>query len=43
MLFRFANLFIGHSVRWEKKKENYVAMIHFACAWITYQQAGILG
>jgi putative transposase len=30
-------------IRWEKKKENYVAMLHFACAWITYQQAGILG
>jgi putative transposase len=28
-------------VRWEKKKENYVAMLHLACAWITYHQAGI--
>jgi putative transposase len=30
-------------IRWEKKKKNYLAMIHFACAWITYQQAGIFG
>ena len=30
-------------IRWEKKEENYLAMLHFACAWITYQQAGILG
>jgi transposase len=30
-------------IRWEKKKENYVAMLHFACAWITYNQAGIFG
>jgi len=24
-------------IRWEKKEENYLAMLHFACAWITYQ------
>jgi putative transposase len=30
-------------IRWEKKKKNYLAMIHFACAWITYQQTGIFG
>jgi len=30
-------------IRWEKKKENYVAMLHIACAWITYHQAGIFG
>ncbi len=28
-------------VRWEKKEENYVAMLHLASAWITYHQAGI--
>ena len=22
-------------IRWEKKVENYLAMLHFACAWIT--------
>jgi putative transposase len=21
-------------IRWEKKIENYIAMLHFACAWI---------
>jgi hypothetical protein len=24
-------------IRWEKKIENYVAMLHFACAWITFR------
>jgi len=28
-------------IRWEKKEENYLAMLHFACAWITYQQSGL--
>jgi hypothetical protein len=27
-------------IRWEKKVENYVAMLHFACAWITCRAAG---
>ena len=36
---RFRGLLIG----WEKKKKNYLAMIHFTCAWITYKQAGIFG
>ena len=35
---RFRRLFI----RWEKKVENYVAMLHFACAWITYKR-GVFG
>src|SRR5487761_50852 len=30
-------------IRWERKEENYLAMLHFACAWITYQQTGIFG
>ena len=30
-------------IRWEKKGKNYLAMIHLACAWITYRQAGIIG
>ena len=29
--------------RWEKKAENYVGMLHLACAWITYRAAGLLG
>ena len=30
-------------IRWEKKVENYVAMLHFACAWITFRAAGVIG
>jgi hypothetical protein len=30
-------------IRWEKKVENYVAMLHFACAWITFRAAGVFG
>jgi putative transposase len=36
---RFRRLFI----RWEKKIENYIAMLHFACAWITYRRWRIFG
>ncbi len=38
-LNRFRRLLI----RWEKKPENYAAMLHFACAWITFRAAGVLG
>jgi putative transposase len=38
-LNRFRRLLI----RWEKKADNYVAMLHFACAWITFRAAGVLG
>ena len=30
-------------IRWEKKAETYLAMLHFACALITYKQSGLLG
>ena len=30
-------------VRWDKKVPNYKAFLHFACAWITYRAAGVLG
>ncbi len=30
-------------IRWEKKPKNYVAFLHFACAWITFRAAGVLG
>ena len=30
-------------IRWEKKAENYLAFVHFACAWITSRAAGNLG
>ena len=38
-LNRFRRLLI----RWEKKEENYLAILHLACAWITYKRAGIIG
>lgn len=30
-------------IRWEKKPQNYLAMLHFACALITYRALGLLG
>jgi putative transposase len=30
-------------VRWEKKAANSVALLHFACAWITFKACGLLG
>jgi len=30
-------------IRWEKKIENYLTMLHFACACITFRAAGLFG
>jgi putative transposase len=30
-------------IRWEKKPENYLAMLHLACALITYRATGLPG
>ena len=30
-------------IRWEKKEDNYIAILHFACAWITYKRGGVFG
>lgn len=30
-------------IRWEKKVENYLAMVHFACAFISFRAAGLFG
>ena len=30
-------------IRWEKKAKNYVGLLHFACAIITYRRAELLG
>lgn len=30
-------------VRWEKKAENYLAFLHFACALISFRAAGLFG
>jgi len=38
-LNRFRQLLI----RWEKNVENYLAMLHFACAWMTFRAAGVFG
>ena len=38
-LHRFRRLL----VRWEKKAANHEALIHFACAHLTWQQAGLFG
>jgi putative transposase len=38
-LNRFRRLLI----RWEKKVENYLALLHFACAWITFRAAWVAG
>ena len=30
-------------IRWEKRADNYLAMIHFACAYITFRAAKVIG
>jgi putative transposase len=30
-------------VRWEKKAANYTALVHLACAFIAFHQAGLVG
>ena len=37
------NRFRGVLIRWCKKPENYIAMLHFAFAIITYRCAGLSG
>lgn len=37
------NRFRAILIRWAKKLENYVAMLHFACALITYRALGLVG
>jgi transposase len=38
-LNRFRRLLI----RWEKQVQNYLAMLHFACAYITFRAAKVIG
>ncbi len=38
-LNRFRRLLI----RWDRKVDDYLAMLHFACAWITLRATGLLG
>jgi putative transposase len=37
------NRFRGILIRWSKKPENYIAMLHFAFALITYRCMGLFG
>jgi putative transposase len=37
------NRFRRLQIRWEKKVANFKAFLHFACAWVTYRAAGVLG
>jgi len=30
-------------IRWEKKVVNYLAWLHFTCAWITFRAAELFG
>lgn len=30
-------------IRWEKKKENYLAMLHLACAWMAVRSIQVFG
>ena len=30
-------------IRWEKKPENYIAFLHFACALIAFRASGVFG
>jgi len=37
------NRFRGILIRWAKKPENYLAMLHFVCAFITFRCLELLG
>ena len=37
------NRFRGILIRWNKKPENYLGLLHLVCALITYRAAGLLG
>jgi putative transposase len=37
------NRFRAILIRWEKKAANFLALLHLACAYITFKQAGLMG
>ena len=37
------NRYRGILIRWNKKPENYIALLHFAFALIAYQRVGLFG
>lgn len=40
---RWMNRFRRLLVRWDKKPENYLAFLHFACGLIAFRAAGLFG
>ena len=40
--YSWMNRFRQFPIRLEKRIENYVGMLHLACAWITYRRGGRL-
>jgi putative transposase len=40
---RWLNRFRRLLVRWDKKPENYMGFLHFACALIAFRAAGLFG
>jgi putative transposase len=43
MTHSWLNRFRRLLIRWEKNIENYIAMLHFACAWLTLGAGGLFG
>jgi putative transposase len=39
----WVNRFRRILIRWEKKPQNYIALLHLSFAYITYAQSGLLG
>jgi putative transposase len=37
------NRFRGILIRWSKKPENYLALLHLVCGIISYRAAGLFG
>ena len=37
------NRFRGLLIRWTKRADTYLALVHFACGFITWRAAGLLG
>jgi transposase len=37
------NRFRGLLIRWAKKPENYLGLLHFVCGLIAYRAAGLFG
>jgi putative transposase len=37
------NRFRSLLIRWAKKAENYLGLLHFVCGWIAYRAAGLFG